>query len=286
MIIWLASYPKSGNTWVRALISAYLYSEDGKFNFDDLNKIEQFPSKNYLSPFLDNFNDPINAPKYWIPAQNKINLTKKIMFFKTHNALCTIDGHKFTDKNNTLASIYVVRDPRNVITSIANHYDLSAEKAYEFLINKRKIIFTKNITDKGKSFEEKGNVHFVGSWEEHYKSWQNIRFAPIKIIKYENLINDAESTFLSVLKFLSNFISIEIKEKKIQQVVKTCSFDTLKKKEKKEGFPEAPILEEKNKKVIFFNLGKANNWKKKLDPVIEKKIRSKFSLEMSELGYL
>ena len=57
MIIWIASYPKSGNTWIRALISAYLYSKDEQFDFNDLNKIEQFPSKKYLSPFLKNFDD-------------------------------------------------------------------------------------------------------------------------------------------------------------------------------------------------------------------------------------
>ena len=57
-IIWIASYPKSENTWIRALISAYLYSRSGRFSFSDLNKIEQFPNKKYLSSFLKNFDDP------------------------------------------------------------------------------------------------------------------------------------------------------------------------------------------------------------------------------------
>ena len=138
MIIWIASYPKSGNTWVRAFIAAYLYSKDGNFNFSDLNKIDQFPSKNHLSYFLKDLNDPTKTPKFWLPAQNKINSKKKIVFLKTHNAMCTIDGHQFTNKENTLASVYVVREPRNVITSLANHYGLSIEDAYEFIINKRK----------------------------------------------------------------------------------------------------------------------------------------------------
>ena len=129
MIIWIASYPKSGNTWVRALISSYLYSGEGNFNFSDLNKIDQFPSKKYLNPFLKDFDDPAKVPKYWIPAQNKINLNKEIIFFKTHNAMCKINENQFTNKLNTLASIYIVRDPRNVITSLSNHYELSTKEA-------------------------------------------------------------------------------------------------------------------------------------------------------------
>ena len=205
MIIWIASYPKSGNTWIRALISAYLYSRSGRFSFSDLNKIEQFPNKKYLSSFLKNFDDPKKVPTYWIPAQYKINSSNDKVFFKTHNAMCTINGHQFTNKQNTLACIYVVRDPRNVITSLANHYCLSKEEAYEFFTNKRKIIFTKSISLKGKALKEKGNVHFIGSWNEHYLSWKNIGFAPVKIVKYEDLANDTYAEFLSILKF-QNYI--------------------------------------------------------------------------------
>tara|TARA_B100000686_G_scaffold345508_1_gene430241 strand:- start:2454 stop:3311 length:858 start_codon:yes stop_codon:yes gene_type:complete len=285
MIIWIASYPKSGNTWVRALLSAYLFNNDGKFDFSDLNKIEQFPNKTLLSPFLQKFDDPIQTPKYWIPAQKKINLNKKINFFKTHNAMCEIDGNKFTDKKNTIASIYIVREPRNVITSLANHYGLSVEDAFKFLTNKRKIIFEKNIKKEGFSVEEKGNVHFIGSWEEHYNSWKNIGFSPIKIIKYEDLLKNSEKVFLDILSFLKSFYPIKIEDKKIKKVIKACSFERLKKKEEKEGFEEAPMISH-NKKAIFFNLGKENNWKNKLDLSIEKKIRFKFSSEMTELGYM
>jgi len=286
MIVWIPSYPKSGNTWVRALISSYLYTKNGTFNFNDLNKIDQFPSKKYLGHFIKDFSDPTEASKYWIDAQIKVNSKNAVTIFKTHNQMCVINGYSFTNKNQTSACIYVVRDPRNVITSLANHYALSTEEAYNFFTNKRKIIFSKTIMDDGKHSEEKANAHFIGSWEDHYLSWKNIGFAPVKIIKYEDLIENINDTFFSILKFLNRFIPFKLDEKKMLNVIKSCNFDVLKKMENQEGFLEASKIGKVNKEITFFNLGKRNNWKKILDPIFEEKIRKKFYNEMKELDYL
>ena len=77
MIIWIASYPKSGNTWVRALLSTYLYSEDGDCNFKILSKIKQFPSSFYLDFFLKELNDIKKVSNYWLAAQERINLSNQ-----------------------------------------------------------------------------------------------------------------------------------------------------------------------------------------------------------------
>ena len=74
MIIWIASYPKSGNTWLRSLLSSYLYTNDGTFNFDLLKKIQQFPSEPYFRFFLKDFQDIKKVSNYWIAAQDRINL--------------------------------------------------------------------------------------------------------------------------------------------------------------------------------------------------------------------
>ena len=150
MIIWIASYPKSGNTWIRSLLSSYLFSDDGKFSFKLLKNIEQFSSKNLHLKLSENLNYQARISKSWIPSQEIINQDKKIHFFKTHNAISTINGNKFTNKLNTLAAIYIVRDPRNLITSLGYHYELSLEEAFSFLTNKKKIIFPINVEDKKK----------------------------------------------------------------------------------------------------------------------------------------
>ena len=129
MIIWVASYPKSGNTWVRSLLSTYLYSKKGNFEFNVLSNIDAFPSKKYFEPFLTSFDDIKKVSSFWLKAQSKINLNSDITFLKTHSALCSLENNPFTDKFNTKAVIYVVRDPRNVITSISNHYSLDMEEA-------------------------------------------------------------------------------------------------------------------------------------------------------------
>ena len=282
MIIWIASYPKSGNTWVRSLLSAYLYSDDGIFNFGLLNKIQQFPSKKYLKFFQKDFKDIKEVSNYWIVAQDRINLLNDgIIFLKTHSALCTLENNSFTNKSNTKAAICVVRDPRNIITSFSHHYSLNIKESFNFLNNSKKMLLE----------NEYGHKDFavatvLGNWVDHYKSWKNLKFSPILIVKYEDLIIDTKKTFILILNFLSKLMDVKIDEKKITNSINSCSFDIMAKKEKVEGFPESVTHKKSNKKLNFFNLGEKNNRKNLLDPEIEKKLKKVFHEEMKELGYI
>ena len=286
MIIWIASYPKSGNTWIRSLLSAYLFSQDGKFNFDLLEKIQQFSSKDLSTDSNDNNSNQKRIFENWIPAQKIINKDKKIHFLKTHNALCTINGNKFTDEFNTMAAIYIVRDPRNLITSLAHHYSLNLEEAFQFLTNKRKTIFPINFSEEDKIKNTKRDVHVLTDWSGHYKSWKDIGFCPIKIVKYEDILYDTRSVFISILEFLSKLMKLKIDEKKIHQSLNSTTFKMLSEMEKNQGFNESIISHKTKKKVKFFYLGKKNNWKKLLNHEIVKKINNVFKNEMNELNYL
>ena len=282
MIIWIASYPKSGNTWLRSLLSSYLHTNDGTFNFDLLKKIQQFPSKPYFRFFLKDFQDIKKVSNYWIAAQDRINLLNDgITFMKTHSALCTFENNSFTNKINTKAVIYVVRDPRNLITSISHHYSLDTVEAYNFIVNKQKII-SKNEWGS----EDFGIATVLGSWSQHYKSWKNLKFAPILIVKYEDLIADTKNSFITIINFLKEFMNIKIDQKKILNTIDNCSFDKLVELEKKQDFKEAVPLNKDNKKVKFFYLGKKNDWKNLLDPQIVNKTEKKFKDEMKELKYI
>ena len=283
MIIWIASYPKSGNTWVRSLLSAYLYSEDGNFNFNLLKKILKFPSKKYLEYFIKDFSNIKKVSEYWITAQERINLQNenKSIFLKTHSALCTLEKNPFTNKKNTQAVIYIVRDPRNVITSVGNHYSMNIKESYNFMTDKNRII----TQDKwgGDNF---GISEVLGSWSDHYKSWKNMNFAPILNIKYEDLIYDTKKSLIKIINFLQRFTEIKIDNEKISRTVESCNFENLSKMEKNEGFIEAAYSEKLKKKVNFFHLGRKNNWKNLLDQEMEKKIREAFHNEMEELKYI
>ena len=286
MIIWIASYPKSGNTWIRSLLASYLFSEDGQFGFELLKNIEQFSSKNFSSDKLMSSNYQDRISKNWIPSQKKINQDKKIHLLKTHNALCSINGNNFTDKFNTSAVIYVVRDPRNLITSLVHHYELSLDEAFSFLTNKKKIIFPINAEKREKDIKDREDFNFLSDWSTHYQSWKNINFCPIKIIKYEDCLIDVQKVFVSTLDFLSKFLKFKFDKKKINNALISTSFKNLSQMEKNEGFQESATSSKTMKKIKFFNLGKKNDWKTLLDKKLIKKIESCFKNEMSELGYL
>ena len=127
MIVWLASYPKSGNTFVRSLLSSYIFSKDGNFNFDLLQNIKQFPDNSLFEQLGVNTDNETEMYQNYINSQKIFNNKDSIRFLKTHSCFVNTDKFRFTDRYNTLGVIYIVRDPRSVVKSFSNHYQLSIE---------------------------------------------------------------------------------------------------------------------------------------------------------------
>ena len=283
MIFWIASYPKSGNTWLRALISSYYYTEDGVYHQNIIKEIGQFPEKRHFKSFDYNKDIVTDTSKFWLKAQEKINEDKKLRFFKTHNAFGALNNNQFTDNRNSLGAIYIVRDARNVITSIKNHYELNDDQALTWMMNQNNYIYDVN------NFENDGysDFQYISSWSINYKSWKVQKKIPIKIIKYEDLLNQTFVVFKDVIEFINKLTQIneKINIEKLKNSVNSTFFDKLKKDEEKNGFSESITSTKTKTKIPFFYLGPKNNWKNILDEKLQIKISNTFKGEFNELGY-
>ena len=283
MIIWLASYPKSGNTWLRAFITSLLTKSTGENSLENMRAIRAYPLTDDFYNLLDDFSDFKKIAKNWETSQNIINLQKKIKILKTHHQLCKIDNFLFTNYKNSLATIYVVRDPRNVITSLMHHYSLkNYDEALKFIFDEHR--FSGRLDKKENVKRRTDFPTYISSWQNHFNSWKNFK-KNFLLIKYEDLINRPEKTFNKISKFLEIIINIKITNEKINEAIIKSSFKNLKKSEEKFGFNEAPISD-LNETKKFFNLGPKNNWKDLLPNQIKLEIEKKFRKEMIELGYL
>ena len=289
MIVWIASYPKSGNTWIRTLINQIIQSNSlEKDNvFKNLKSIPNYPLKSHYKNILDNINlDKLTGKdlknitlKNWLSTQRIINSSGKVNFLKTHTMLCKINIEKkdffFTDKLNTYGVIYIVRDPRNVISSFKNflsHDDI--EETFEVLTNANQWIDSDNIR----------MPQFISSWDNNYNSWKN--FPNFLLIKYEDLIINPERELNKIINYLNKFIKISLENIKINKIIENSSFNNLKKLENEGKFYESSTNPKTGQKNTFFNLGPKNNWQELLDKNISDKIERVYFKEMKELGYL
>ena len=283
MIIWLASYPKSGNTWVRSFISSLLYSNDGTNDFSKLENIKQFPVRSQFQNFIDDLQDIKQVYQNWSIVQNYLNLDNKIKFIKTHHVNCKIDNFKFTDDTNSIGVIYIVRDPRNVACSVKNHFSLeNFEEVKEFIFREHNWLGI--ITNKKLKPSDNKIPTLISSWKTNYLSWKN-KTKNYLLIKYEDLIKDPHTEFSKISKYLENHLNTKFDQKKIKRAIETCSFKNLQNLEMEGKFEEGTV-DKNNKSVRFFHLGPDNDWKKFLDKKIADEITAKFEPEMKELGYL
>ena len=227
MIIWLASYPKSGNTFVRAFLSAYYFSENGEFDFSQISKIDQFPHEKYFKEKVNSINE---ASKQWVPIQKEINKDRKIRFFKTHSFLGNYQGNQFTSSETTLGAIYIVRDPRNVLSSLKNHYSFDDNEALKMIKDKTRSLMSNNGTH--------ASLTYISSWAENYLSWfKNNQFRRL-FIRYEDLITNKYETFRDIIVFTNTLMNRVdgVNKSKLQNAIETTNFDVLKKKEMNEPF--------------------------------------------------
>ena len=276
MIIWLASYPKSGNTWLRLFLETLLFNEE-ILNINNI-KISQFPLKHHFEGLVNNFDNLEEISKNYIRAQNKINLDNKIKFLKTHSAYWKAYNAQFTNEENTQGVIHIVRDPRNIITSVLNHFSKeNYSDAYKFMNNSAQVIWDEK--NKDKKF-----LTVVSSWVNHYNSWKKFKKNNL-LVHYEKLLSNPVEEFNRICDFLNKIANLNFEEDKILKAIEKCNFDNLQKIENEIGFVEASIDTNGSKKKFFY-LGPQNDWKKFLDKETLIGIESSFEKEMKELGYL
>ena len=280
MIIWIASYPKSGNTWLRALLASYYFTDDGSFSLSLLDKIDAFPSDKFFEEYNDQFSKVEDTCKYWLKEQEKINKKNKITLLKTHSAICKINGNSFTNKENSIGAIYIVRDPRNVITSISNHYQISIEDAFQFMKDEKRGIINKK---DGRYL----GFQAVWSWSINQKTWVENNLFPVLVIKYEDLLKETYNTLRKVIEFI-NKISNSSKtfdKSKGKNSIKNTSFEKLQRMENDHGFAEAMNKKGTNKKIKFFNLGQKNNYKNLLSQDLIIKMNEFYKEELIKFNY-
>ena len=276
-IIWISSYPKSGNTWIRYFLSNYFFNKKKlNLDFNILNKIDKFPPYKLLQKLL--IEDEIkksayNISKFWSDIQLEItNKKEDFIFLKNHNALVSIEGRSLTDNKFSLAFIYIVRDPRDIVVSYSN-FDktLSIDKSIERITSKNLYCHV--------SKKLPLDVEILGSWKFNYYSWKSgIPEIPRIIIKYEDLINNTFQTKLKIIKFLSNIINFNIDINHIKYSIEQSDFKRLQEIENINKFHESSNR--------FFNSGKIGQWKNILSIEQITKIEKSCKDEMIELGYL
>ena len=277
-IIWIASYPKSGNTWIRSIITSILYDKEGKFDFELIKKIDQFETLqnfNFLKKKNINHFNQLNkmniVSQYWLEAQKQLIDKNRILFFKTHSANYSYDNLFFANNETTRGCIYIIRDPRDIVISYSKFLGISVEEMTKIITLKENKIYgaTKKIGV------------FLTRWDYHVASWIRID-KPKLILRYEDMLSNPRQLIMHIAKYLTEDLNmkININEEKIKNIIHTTSFSKLKDDEEKLGFFES------SKNSLFFRSGKKNQWQDILTKKQQLFIEESFKKYMTMYEYI
>ena len=287
-IFWVASYPKSGNTLLRSILSSIFFSQDGLFNFKLLKNIPiientinlDFIKKNHSEDY-EKIHKLEILSKYWKMIQSKKNLgfESDFLFVKTHHALINVFNNSFTSDLSTRGIIYTVRDPRDVVISYAHHFNSSIEESVKKLLSTKSALEWED--NKYLFLNKPKPLSFVSSWHHNCQSWIENKFnCPFLLIKYEDMIKEKQKTVQKLVKFFQNNYNFQFQnlDSKIANIVKSTNFKLLKQNEAKFGFSESENRQ-------FFRKGTSDQWQDILNKDQILKIEQNFSTLMKKFGY-
>ena len=290
-IFWISSYPKSGNTLVRAILTGLFYSDDGSVEFENMRNIGLFETTRRLN-FIKSINkkdfynlgDLKVLSRYWqkIQTNQELKIEKGFGFLKTHSCLVSIKNNLFTSADITKGYIYVVRDPRDLCISWAYHSNYSIDQSIEFLCNPLSVLKWVNKSKYSIIPKNIFPLQFISSWDEHVKSWtKNDIEVPKLIIKYEDLVTNKEVIIKKIIAFFNKNFEIKINNtnNRLKNILRTTSFNYMKNMEAKNSFDEAMPWSD------FFREGKKQQWKKVLNKEQQSKILDSFKEYMDQFGY-
>ncbi len=261
-IIWLASYPKSGNTWIRSLLAHYFMPAG---QAPDINNLRKFTTGDVRQDFFD---AAAGKPFRGETIEEWANIRQKAIrliaaskqgshFVKTHCQAVNYLGADLIPPEVTQGAIYLIRNPFDLAPSFARHQSADIDAAIERMANPDSVMGT-----------ETGIYDALGRWDDHIKSWTTAPGLPRYVIRYEDMLDKPAKT---VRALLEKFLSVKFDNPRLARAIKANSFEAMKKQEETLGFSEKP----KGMKS-FFAKGQAGVWREDLTPEQVARIREHF----------
>ncbi|MEO8558920.1 MAG: sulfotransferase domain-containing protein [Rhodospirillales bacterium] len=272
-IIWLASYPKSGNTWLRAFLHNFMRNATQPIEPNRLNELTLGDGQ---ERFFLSFT--AGRPTVELSLQEIANLRSRVqgglaasspdsVFVKTHNWLGADHGVPCIDMRYTAGAIYVVRNPLDVVLSLADHFGLSIDQA--ILQMEDTAARTANM------------VHRVpdvmSSWSNHVRSWTQEPNPRLHVMRYEDMLAQPVSAFVKLAQFLE---LPQASRDRIERAIEFSSFDTLQKMESSKGF-----VERSSHSPRFFRRGKSGQWQEALTAEQVRRLTASHQSQMQRFGY-
>ncbi|MBW4973599.1 sulfotransferase domain-containing protein [Roseovarius mucosus] len=271
-IVWMASYPKSGNTWTRIFLANYIANASQPIPINVAHRFAMGDSiaKTYRMVAgrpIDT--DDIDLTLSLRPAvlRGIVGNNADINLVKTHNIRAVARGVPLIPEEFTRSAIYIVRNPLDMVLSYARHYGMTPEEA----------VYTVSHVDNANPPSPETVAQFMGSWSDHVRSWTGPSPYPVLVLRYEDLLADPKGNFAKVLEHLG----VPVEAERLDRAIQFASFKELSMQEAEQGFVEKSAESER-----FFAKGKSDQWKTDLEPRLVKRMQAAHRKVMKQFGYL
>jgi hypothetical protein len=293
-IVWLASYPKSGNTWFRMMVAGLSVPEGGRLDINLLAEEEgiasgrdAFESLTLIDPGLltDEEIELVRPAIYraWATGMRDMpellptdarQPTGGVRFIKCH------DAHTLTARGEPLlggraaaaGAIVIVRDPRDVAVSLAHHMHVDIDRAIDFMADPQAAF---SATRRAQAVQLRQRLP---TWSGHVASWLDQTELPVHLVRYEDLQADTLAVFTAALEFAGHPFTPE----RAARAVALARFSALREQEEASGFREWLPGRAGG---TFFRRGKAGGWRDGLTGLQVARIESAHAAMMTRLGY-
>lgn len=273
-LLWLASYPKSGNTWARMFLSNLAAIMAGESEKLALSAIGRFSHSADLQAYFedalgfkptDTHRAEIAATRHRV-QQKLADSYEGLIFLKTHNVLAMDRGHSLFNFAVTSGAVYIVRNPLDVAISLAHHAGTTIDQAIDTMA-----------MDNAETPVDDKFIHEVwSSWSRHVGSWTRKPHPAILVMRYEDMLAEPDKSFTG----LARHLQLDAMREEIALAIERSSFDKLQDEEGRADFAERPQQAER-----FFREGRAGQWREVLTPQQVERIAATHREQMARFGY-
>ncbi len=272
-VLWLASYPKSGNTWMRAFLANYLANGDRPL------PINRLPDYAIGDNFRIHYERVSGRPARDLSEEDAHRLRPIVhrwfasargetAIVKTHSMLAWVNGAPLITEEVTAGALYVVRNPLDVAVSFAHHYQTDYERAVEALCRDNNFLPP----------SDRLFTQYIGSWSQHVRSWTEVPGLRLLTVRYEDMLKRPVRTFEKVVRFLD----LPDEPARLRKAIRFSSFEQLRFQEQRQGFVEA----RPDRRVPFFRKGRCGAWRRELSADQVARIIRAHGPVMRRFGYL